>query len=82
MALSRILGDAKLTADWMDTSARVTLEQLDGAWTISAVHLTLRAKVPSADDATFSELVAKARAGCPVSRALNASITLDATLVE
>jgi osmotically inducible protein OsmC len=82
MALSRILGDAKLTADWMDTSARVTLEQLDGVWTINAVHLTLRAKVPSADDATFSELAAKAKAGCPVSRALNASITLDAALVE
>ena len=82
MALSRILGDAKLTAEWMDTSAKVTLEQIDGAWTISAVHLTLRAKIPSADDATFAELTAKAKAGCPVSRALNASITLDAALVE
>jgi osmotically inducible protein OsmC len=82
MSLSRILGEAKLTADWMETSAKVTLEQLGGAWTISAIHLTLRAKVPSADAAAFSELAAKAKAGCPVSRALNASITLDAALVE
>jgi len=82
MALSRILGEANLTADWMDTSAKVTLEQLAGAWTISAIHLTLRAKIPSADDATFSALAAKAKAGCPVSRALITSITLDAALVE
>jgi osmotically inducible protein OsmC len=82
MALSRILGESNLTAEWMDTSATVTLEQLDGAWTISAVHLMLRAKISSADDATFSELAAKAKAGCPVSRALNAAITLDAALVQ
>jgi osmotically inducible protein OsmC len=82
MALSRILGDAELTADWMDTSAKVTLEQVLGAWTISAVHLTLRAKIPSADATVFSELTAKAKAGCPISRVLDTSITLDATLVE
>jgi osmotically inducible protein OsmC len=82
MALSRILGESNLTAEWMDTSATVTLEQLDGAWTISAVHLMLRAQISSADDATFAELAAKAKAGCPVSRALNASITLDAALVQ
>ena len=82
MSLSRILGEAKLTPDWMETSAKVTLEQLEGAWTISAIHLTLRAKVPFADAPAFSELAAKAKAGCPVSRALNVSITLDAALVE
>ena len=49
---------------------------------LSAAHLTLRANVPSADASTFSGLAAKAKAGCPVSRALNASITLDAALVE
>jgi osmotically inducible protein OsmC len=82
MSLSRILGEANLTADWMETSAKVTLEQLEGAWTISAIHLTLRARVPSADAAAFSALAAKAKAGCPVSRALNVSITLDAELGE
>jgi osmotically inducible protein OsmC len=46
------------------------------------VQLTLRAKVPGADAATFAELAAKAKAGCPVSKVLNATITLDAALVD
>jgi len=82
MALSLILGEAKLTATQMDTTARVTLEQVEGGWAINAVHLTLRAKVPGADAATFAELAAKAKAGCPVSKVLNATITLDAALVD
>ena len=82
MALSLILGEAKLTATRMDTTARVTLEQVEGGWAINAVHLTLRAKVPGADAATFAELAAKAKAGCPVSKVLNANITLDAALVD
>jgi osmotically inducible protein OsmC len=45
------------------------------------VHLTLKAKIPGADQATFDELTAKAKAGCPVSKVLNATITLDATLL-
>jgi len=82
MALSLILGEAKLTATRMDTTARVTLEQVEGGWAINAVHLTLRAKVPGADAAIFAELAAKAKAGCPVSKVLNANITLDAALVD
>ena len=82
MALSLILGEAKLTATRMDTTARVTLEQVEGGWAINAVQLTLRAKVPGADAATFAELAAKAKAGCPVSKVLNANITLDAALVD
>src|SRR5580658_903522 len=53
MALSLILGEAKLTADKMETSAEVTLEQVEGGWAITAVHLNLRAKVPGADQAVF-----------------------------
>ena len=49
---------------------------------ITAVHLTLRAKIPGADRAKFEELAAKAKAGCPVSKLLNAKITLDAALVS
>ena len=66
----------------MDTTGRVTLEQVEGGWAITAVQLTLRAKVPGADAATFAELAAKAKAGCPVSKVLNATITLDAALVD
>src|SRR5271167_158112 len=81
MALSLILGEAKLTAEQMDTSAKVTLEQVDGGYAISAVHLTLRAKIPGADQATFEKLTGMAKAGCPVSKVLKAEITLDATLI-
>ncbi len=81
MALSLILGEAKLVAEQMDTSARVTLEKVDEGFSITAVHLTLKAKVPGADDATFQALAAKAKAGCPVSKLFKADITLEAMLV-
>ena len=81
MALSLILGEAKFTAEQMDTAAKVTLEQVDGGFSITAVHLTLKARIPGIDQATFEELTAKAKAGCPVSKVLKANITLDASLV-
>ena len=81
MALSLILGEAKLVAEQMDTSARVTLEKVDDGFSITAVHLTLKAKVPGTDNATFQALAAKAKAGCPVSKLFKADITLEATLL-
>ena len=82
MALSLILGEAKLTAEQMETSAEVTLEQVEGGYAITAVHLKLKAKIPGADQATFERLTGMAKAGCPVSKLLKAEITLDATLVS
>ncbi len=81
MALSLILGEAKLTPEQLDTSAEVTLEQVEGGYAITAVHLRLKARVPGVDDATFQSLAAKAKSGCPVSKVLNASITLEAKLL-
>ncbi|WHO40162.1 OsmC family protein [Sphingobium sp. AP49] len=81
MALSLILGEAGLTAENMETSAVVTLEQQEGGFAITASKLTLKAKIPGADDATFQELAAKAKAGCPVSKLLKADISLDAELL-
>ena len=81
MALSLILGEAGLTAEQMDTAAEVALEQVEGGYAITSVHLTLKAKVPGADQATFEQLAAKAKAGCPVSKLLKAEITLEASLV-
>ncbi len=81
MALSLILGEAKLRAEQMDTSAEVTLEQVEGGFAITAVHLTLKAKIPGADQATFEKLAGMAKAGCPVSKLMKAEISLDATLV-
>jgi lipoyl-dependent peroxiredoxin len=80
MALSLILGEAGLKADKLETNAKVTLEQVEGGFSISAVHLTLVGKVPGTDAATFLELANKAKAGCPVSKVLNATITMEATL--
>jgi len=80
MALSLILGEAKLTAEHMETKADVTLEKQGDGFAITSVHLTLNAKIPGADKATFEELTGKAKAGCPVSKVLNTKITLDATL--
>lgn len=82
MALSLILGEANLTAERMDTTATVTLEQVDGGYAITAVHLKLEAKVPGADQATLERLAAMAKAGCPVSKLFNTEITLEATLVS
>ena len=82
MALSLILGEAKLTAENMETKADVTLEKQSDGFAITAVHLILKANVPGADDAKFQELANKAKAGCPVSKLLNAKITLDAALVS
>ena len=81
MALSLILGEAKFTAEQMDTTAKVTLEQVEGGFSITAVHLTLKAKIPGIDQAIFEELTGKAKAGCPLSKVLKANITLDAALV-
>jgi osmotically inducible protein OsmC len=82
MALSLILGEAQLKADSMETTAKVTLEQVPEGFAITAVHLTLVAKIPGTDDAKFQELAAKAKAGCPVSKVLKADITLDAKLAS
>lgn len=80
MALSKILGEAGFTADKMETSAVVTLEQVDGGFAITAIHLSLTAKIPGASQEEFEELAGKAKAGCPVSKVLNTEITLDTTL--
>jgi osmotically inducible protein OsmC len=82
MALSLILGEAGLTATKMETSAKVSLEQVEGGFAITAVDLTLRAQIPGADEARFQELAAKAKANCPVSKLLDTKISLDASLVS
>jgi lipoyl-dependent peroxiredoxin len=80
MALSLMLGEAGLTAERIETHAAITLDRVDGAFTITASHLTLTAKVPGATQAQFLEIANKAKAGCPVSKVLKAIITMDATL--
>lgn len=80
MALSKILGDAGLTAEKIETHAAVTLDKVGDGFEITASHLTLTARIPGADQAKFEELANKAKTGCPVSKLLKATITMDATL--
>ena len=82
MALSAALGEAGFTPERLDSSAELNFENVPGSgWTITASHLVLRARVPDVDAGTFATIAAKAKANCPVSRVLNATITLDAQLV-
>ncbi|HSC35245.1 MAG TPA: OsmC family protein [Thermodesulfobacteriota bacterium] len=80
MALSSELGKLGLTADAIRTTASVSLEKTDAGFTITSVHLDLKAKIPGADKETFEKAANNAKKGCPVSRVLNADITLDAAL--
>ncbi|HVZ90177.1 MAG TPA: OsmC family protein [Rhizomicrobium sp.] len=80
MALALMLSEAKHPARRLETSAQVTLEQIQGGYAITAVHLKLRAEVPGIERPAFEKLAAEAKAGCPVSKLLNANITLEAEL--
>ncbi len=80
MALSLILGEAKLTAEKMETTATVALEKVEQGYSITSIHLELVAKIPGASQEVFEELAGKAKAGCPVSKLFNTEITLDAKL--
>lgn len=81
MALSVQLGNAGLTPDRIETTAVVTFENKDEGWTITESHLEVSAAVSGATPEIFARLAQQAKAGCPVSRLLNATITMDAKLV-
>lgn len=81
MALSMILGDAGMRAENIATKATVTLEQTGSGFGITSSHLETSVKIPGADKAAFQKAVEAAKAGCPVSKLLNAKITMDAKLV-
>jgi osmotically inducible protein OsmC len=81
MALSGVLGSAGMTADEISTSAQVTVQPASGGgFEITAVHLTVKARIPGADADAFRKAAEDAKAGCPVSKVLNAEITMDASL--
>jgi osmotically inducible protein OsmC len=80
MALSSELGKLGVTAESIRTTATLSFEKTDAGFTITSVHLDLKAKIPGADKETFEKAADNAKKGCPVSRVLNAEITLDAIL--
>jgi osmotically inducible protein OsmC len=80
MAFAGQLGAAKLTPESINTAATVTIEKQGDGFTITAVHLDVRAKVPGASVEAFNAAAKKAKEGCPVSKVLNANITMTAQL--
>ncbi|MGC3981879.1 MAG: OsmC family protein [Steroidobacteraceae bacterium] len=80
MALSAQLEGAGLTASSINTTATVVMEKTDAGFTITNVHLDVKAKVPGATQEQFDTAASSAKAGCPISRVLRAEITMDAKL--
>jgi len=78
MKLSFVLGAAGYTPSRIETTCTVTLEN----GTITGSHLQVRAKVPKCKPATFATCAEEAKANCPVSKALNVNITMEASLVK
>ena len=80
MALALMLGEAGLTVERIDTHAAISLDKVDGAFAITASHLTVVAVIPGASAAQFAQIANQAKIGCPVSKLLNARITMEAKL--
>jgi osmotically inducible protein OsmC len=80
MAFSAELGKAGFTPESIRATATVTLDKTDAGWTVTESHLDLTAKIPGIDEAKFIAIADGAKAGCPISRLLNAKVTLYAKL--
>ena len=80
MALSAQLGNAGLVPEKLETTATLTFEKVEADWTVTQIHLAVRGKVPKADAAAWEKTTTGAKTGCPISRLLNTTITMDAKL--
>lgn len=80
MALSAELGKVNLIAENLRTAATVTLDRIDGAWSIAESHLVVVARVPGASPEIFQRAARAAETGCVISKLLNTKITMSASL--
>jgi len=80
MALSAQLGEAGLTPEHVSTTATSTLENTDGGFTVTKIHLEVTARVPDADQSAFDTAANNAKNGCPISKLMNAEISMNAVL--
>jgi osmotically inducible protein OsmC len=80
MALSMILEAAGMKAERIQTTAAVTLDKVGEGFEVTKVHLDATVRIPGADQSAFDEAAQKAKEGCPISKLLNAEITMDARL--
>lgn len=82
MALSGQLGAAGMTPESIRTTAQVTLEKADGGFAVTAIHLDVAARIPGAERTAFEKAANDAKAGCPISKLVNAKVTMDAKLLS
>lgn len=80
MAMAARLTELEITTEQLQTTAEVTLEQSGKDFTITAVHLNLVAKIPGIDEKEFEKIANEVKKACPVSKVLNAEISLFTTL--
>lgn len=80
MALAFNLTNAGLEAEELKTSATITMDNASGNWTLLSSHLEVTGKLKSGDAEAFEKAAQDAKAGCPISRALNMEVTMTATL--
>ena len=77
MALAFALAKEGLADGTLETEAKVTLDKDGDGFKVTRSDLTLKAKVPGIDEARFAEIARGAKAGCPISKLLNAEIGFD-----
>jgi len=82
MALSAELGKANLFAESLRTAATVTLDRVDGGWSVTESHLVVVAKVPGVSPEIFQRAARAAETGCAISKLFNTKITMSARLEE
>ena len=80
MALSAQLGEAGVKPQKIETTATVTLAKVEGGFAVTESHLEVKATIPGGDRAAFDQAANNAKAGCPISKLLNARITMNASL--
>jgi osmotically inducible protein OsmC len=82
MTLANELGEAGYRPSQIDTTATVTMEDIATGWTLTQIHLDVIATVPKVAQCDFVDAALRAKANCPVSRSLNANISMRATLSQ
>jgi lipoyl-dependent peroxiredoxin len=82
MSFVRMLGMANFVPEQLDSKSEVVIEKDGNGFSITSVHLTLVAKIPGIDNATFQSIATNAKAGCPVSKLMNVEIGFEATLAS
>lgn len=81
MALSLALVNRGCHPEMIETKARLTMDQSNASWIITSIHLETQARVPGLDEATFARVAEETKVSCPISKVLNATVTLNAALL-